>query len=91
MGISSKSSPSSLIPGTRKHDHRRFKAITIPCKWVEAYRPDGKGYYQVVLAFLYQNILFAHSDIDQKPEDELPRKRGCVSRIGFTSCRICIV
>ena len=34
-------------------DERRFKTITLPCEWVEDYRPGG--YHPVVLGEIFNN------------------------------------
>lgn len=42
---------STLAPPTPSSDEQRFKPITLPCEWVEDYRPGG--YHPVLLGDIF--------------------------------------
>ncbi|KAG9232735.1 putative serine protein kinase [Amylocarpus encephaloides] len=47
------SPPSTPPPRALKDDERRFKTITLPCEWLEDYRPGG--YHPVLLGDVFNN------------------------------------
>ncbi|EAW11290.1 serine/threonine-protein kinase [Aspergillus clavatus NRRL 1] len=47
------SPPPTPPPRALTNDERRFKTITLPCEWVEDYRPGG--YHPVVLGDIFNN------------------------------------
>lgn len=48
----STSSPPTPASGVLKDGQQRFKSITLPCEWVEDYRPGG--YHPVVLGDVFE-------------------------------------